>query len=393
MTLTSIKKSLLREQRRLREYRLKQERLKLRKENNQILQHLRLFRRNLQRKKKLAQTREKSKYYQIRLDRGRRSRKFKVQENVYNVNFKPIPQKDHSPFVRNVISEMLNEVKERMRCDPNDYLRLNIRHPSLDSDIWYEFTQCKHLNAEGLLAKIKGVQQSKRDFTMTDGAVQFDFFHVQYPQGSGGNKKKHLYTNKEKFKKGKKSILSIQNTDSLCLPRAFVVARLHSKKPQDPGAFNAWQKQWKRIQEADCRSAVQKKQALELMELAGCDSTLSSCGPLEWGNLQGVLYPEFLLKIFQFQPNSSTLKLEPIYKGYGNGKCLNVLLDQGHYDTILSMPGISEHQYYCDDCDVGYSHIEEHRTTCQYRCSFCLSETPCPPDGSCIECSECHGFF
>lgn len=138
----------------------------------------------------MAQTREKSKYYQIRLDRGRRSRKFKVQENVYNVNFKPIPQKDHSPFVRNVISEMLNEVKERMRCDPDDYLRLNIRHPSLDSDIWYEFTQCKHLNAEGLLAKIKGVQQSKRDFTMTDGAVQFDFFHVQYPQGSGGNKKK-----------------------------------------------------------------------------------------------------------------------------------------------------------------------------------------------------------
>lgn len=69
--------------------------------------------------------------------------------------------------------------------------------------------------------------------------------------------------------KGKESILSIQNTDSLCLPRAIVVARLHSKKPQDPGAFNAWQKQWKRIQEADCRSAVQKKQALELMELAG----------------------------------------------------------------------------------------------------------------------------
>lgn len=124
---------------------------------------------------------------------------------------------------------------------------------------------------------------------MTDGAFQFDFFHVQYPQGSGGNKKKHIYTNKEKFKNGKKSILSIQNTDSLCLPRAIVVARLHSKKPQDPGAFNAWQKQWKRIQEADCRSAIQKKQALELMEFAGCDSTISSCGPLEWGIYRGVV--------------------------------------------------------------------------------------------------------
>lgn len=205
MTLTSIKRSLLREQRRLKEYRLKQERLKLRKENNQILQHLRLFRRNLQRKKKLAQTREKSKYYQIRLDRGRRSRKFKVQENVYNVNFKPIPQKDHSPFVRNVISEMLNEVKERMRCDPNDYLRLNIRHPSLDSDIWYEFTQCKHLNAEGLLAKIKGVQQSKRDFTMTDGAVQFDFFMSSILKEVVEIRKNTYIQTRRNSKKGKSS--------------------------------------------------------------------------------------------------------------------------------------------------------------------------------------------
>lgn len=58
-----------------------------------------------------------------------------------------------------------------------------------------------------------------------------------------------------------------------------------------------------------------------------------------------------------------------------------MLLDHGHFDTILSIPWISDHQHYCDDCDVGYSYIEEHRTTCQhrYRCSFCLSETPPHP--------------
>lgn len=69
---------------------------------------------------------------------------------------------------------------------------------------------------------------------MTDGAKQFEFFHVQYPVGSGGDKKKHLLINKENFKKSKKSIVSIQNTDSLCLPRAIVVTRMHSKNPQDP---------------------------------------------------------------------------------------------------------------------------------------------------------------
>lgn len=101
-----------------------------------------------------------------------------------------LPVKDHSPFVQNVLDTMLNEVKSDMNCRPNDYLRLNIRHPFLDSDIWYGFIQSKHLDARGILEKNNGVQQSKRDFSMTDGAMQFEFFHVQYTEGSGGDKKK-----------------------------------------------------------------------------------------------------------------------------------------------------------------------------------------------------------
>lgn len=63
---------------------------------------------------------------------------------------------------------------------------------------------------------------------MTDGAIQFEFFHEQYPEGSGGDRKKHLLINKENFKNSKKSIVSIQNTDSLCLPPAIVVAKMQS---------------------------------------------------------------------------------------------------------------------------------------------------------------------
>lgn len=43
-----------------------------------------------------------------------------------------------------------------------------------------------------------------------------------------------MLINKENFKKSKKSIVSIQNTDTMCLPRAIVVARMQSKKHQDP---------------------------------------------------------------------------------------------------------------------------------------------------------------
>lgn len=76
---------------------------------------------------------------------------------------------------------------------------------------------------------------------------------------------------------------------------------------------------------------------------------------------------------------SSRLKLEPIYKGKENGICLNVLFDDQYYDNILSMTGVTENKYYCDYCDVGYDHIEDHRVKCPHLCSFCFGDTPCPP--------------
>jgi hypothetical protein len=115
----------------------------------------------------------------------------------------------------------------------------------------------------------------------------------------------------------------------------------------------------------------QKRQALALMEQAGCD-TSQPCGPEEWGKLQHVLASNYRLKIFQFKVNTSKLKLEPLYKDQGHGTCLNVLYDKQHYDAILSMSAVTENKYYCDYCDKGYSHIEDHRTTCPHRCSFCL---------------------
>lgn len=113
------------------------------------------------------------------------------------------------------------------------------------------------------------------------------------------------------------------------------------------------------------------------MKKAHCDPNIP-CGPEEWNKLQEVLAPKFRLKIFQFKTGSTRLKLEPIYKGKGNGICLNVLFDDQHYDTILSMPGVTENKYYCDYCDVGYDHIEDHRVKCPHLCSFCLGTRLAP---------------
>ena len=89
--------------------------------------------------------------------------------------------------------------------------------------------------------------------------------------------------------------------DSLCLPRAIVVTRLHAQKPDvaDP----EWEKKWLRMRLGDTQALEQKRQAVTLMEEAGCDTT-QPCGPEEWSKLQRVLAPEFRLKIFQFKVNT-----------------------------------------------------------------------------------------
>jgi hypothetical protein len=278
-----------------------------------------------------------SDYYEIQLNRARQYRKFKSTQNVFNVSVRPIPGKENTSFIRRLFRDILKSVKQKMQTNPNDYIRLNIDHPSLDSPVWVEFTQSRNLDEEKILKKIESVQQSKKEFVLSDGGTQLDFFHVKYPEGSGCTKMKHLHLNKEKFQRSKRAILQIQNPrDTLCLPRALVVTRLHAQKPEVPDP--EWVKKWLRMRKGDTKALDQKRQAVALMEEAGCETT-QPCGPEEWSKLQRALVPEFRFKIFQFKGNTRRLQLEPLYKGWGHGTCLNVLYDNQHYDAILSMPG------------------------------------------------------
>ena len=84
--------------------------------------------------------------------------------------------------------------------------------------------------------------------------------------------------------------------DRLCL-LAIVVARLLAQKPQTAEGLDAWKKRWDRIKREDVLSQEQRKQALELVELAGCDPTVA-CETIEWRKYQDALYPHY----FKFKP-------------------------------------------------------------------------------------------
>jgi hypothetical protein len=111
-----------------------------------------------------------------------------------------VPEKSPT-FVRRLFRDVLKNVKRKMQT----YLRVNIDHPSLDSPVWLEFTQAKNLDEQKILNKIEAVQQSKKEFLLTEGAIELDFVHVKYPEGSGGAKFKHLHLDKKKLRRSEPS--------------------------------------------------------------------------------------------------------------------------------------------------------------------------------------------
>ena len=187
------------------------------------------------------------------------------------------------------MKRILKDVKDRMECRPDDYLRLNLRYPSLQSDIWFEFTQSQNLDENIVLNKVQAVLQSKKEFTLTDGAAELELFHVHYPQGRGGNQMKHLQRNKETFKSDKQFIVRIMNQDTICLARVIVVDRSDAQKPasEDSKDYATWKRRWERIRRRDILSKKQRNEAVELMKSADCDLyRICGGGPEEWVKLQ-----------------------------------------------------------------------------------------------------------
>ena len=178
--MPSVRQILLETRKNLLEHKRK----RIQQENVKRLRRLKLY---VDNRRRLDILQNPEEYYKINLERERHSRKFKVKQNVYKVNVKTLPFRDNSEGVKQLLKRILQDVKERMKCRPDDYLRLNLHHPSLQSDIWFEFTQSQNLTEELVMNKIQAVQQSKKELTLTDGAAELELFHVHYPQGSGGN--------------------------------------------------------------------------------------------------------------------------------------------------------------------------------------------------------------
>ena len=198
-----------------------------------------------------------------------------------------------------------------------------------------------------------------------------DIIHVQTPQGSGRSKRDVL--NIKDFLHKKKSIITIQNNDNLCLARALVVAI--AKIEKDP--------KYKQLTNPDKR--VQERKARELHEAANVP--LGPCGIPEVELFQKYL-TNYEINIVSGNHNNSIIypskpspdnNVTPIY----------LYLHDNHYDIITSMPGFLSDQYFCHKCRRSYTHKLNH--LCPGMCKSCRSYDCVVNDP--LECNVCNRWF
>lgn len=71
-------------------------------------------------------------------------------------------------------------------------------------------------------------------------------------------------------------------------------------------------------------------------------------------------------------------------------KVLHIYHYDNHYSVICSMPAFFHRSYWCEECNKGFDHTEDHR--CSNICRYCFKRNACPLERI-IHCVDCNRYF
>ena len=312
-------------------------------------------------------------YYQLESRRKYYSKKFGMTATDHRVRFNNVlADRDLLESYESslkIFHNLLEEVKEGMA--PNDQVRFILRSEQLEKPISLPFMPVERLNTERVYSQIERVIQSNQEFRLND-TVTIDINHVKSPVGSG--RKKRTTYNIDDYLDEKKSVVRIQNKDDLCLARALVVGI--AKVDKDP--------RYKQIKKSD--RPVQREKALALHQAANVP--LGPCGLNEVALFQQYLTDYQIRVISGDHSNSIIYPPQPL--GTDEKKHLTLYFHGNHFDTINSVPGFLNRNYFCFRCDKAYDHTTDHLCTNMCRCCRGFG---CVWENGGIVCRECKRLF
>lgn len=194
---------------------------------------------------------------------------------------------------------------------------------------------------------------------------------VRLPVGGGRGKNYNSFHEECDKRRG---IISIKNTDNLCLPRALVVAIAHNKR--DP-EFSKVRRDISKIQTERTRSLLERAK-ISIPEAGG--------GIPELIQFQNHL-KEYKLVVYSYGSKGRNIIFEGSTE---SNKRLNLLHYKSHFNVITSLTAAFCSNYFCEKCYVPYDHKNEHR--CGGSCQACQQASACEIAIK-IKCQDCLRFF
>ena len=309
-------------------------------------------------------------FYVIEIVKQVKSKKFQMTAMDYTIRFNntvsDLDLIESYERIQEIFERLLNDVTAGK--NEKVQVRFVLRSTQLNTPISLPFMDVVQLTPKRVFSQIKRVIQSNRDFRLNDTVV-VDIVHIEAPQGSG---RKRTHIDIEEFLHKKRSVITIQNDDDLCLARALVTAI--AKIEKDP-KYKSMVNPLRRVQE---------RKARELHELAKVP--LGPCGIPEVQMFQNHL-TNYEINIVSADHDNSIIY--PPKPTTSNAKPIYLYLHQNHYDVITTMPVFLGKSYFCYKCRQSYDKTLDH--LCPGMCKLCRSPDCCVNDPQ--ECVQCGRWF
>ena len=319
---------------------------------------------------------EQEDYYRIQPVKDYHSKKFNMTAKNYRVHFNNAL--DNVDLLKSqnrtydIFDHLLRDVTQGMNS--TDQVRFVLQSNELQFPISLPFCSLEELTTEKVLSQVEKVVQSNEEFRLND-TVNIDILRVQMPQGSGKSKLKRKTWNIRDYLKEKKSVITINNKDDLCLARALVVAI--ARIENDP--------RYKQI--TNSSRPLQRERAFDLHEAANVP--LGPCGLNEVDLFQQHLANYQIIVVSGDQNNAIIYPPHPPANPNPE-KSIYLYYQANHFDTITSLPGFLNTNYFCHQCHKGYDHTTDH--LCDGMCKSCRG-FGCTIENNGMTCQECDRLF
>ena len=315
-------------------------------------------------------------YYQIKPIRERHSQKFNMTAKNYGVHFNNVLDDvdllESRKRTYGIFDHLIKDVTEGMNS--NDQVRFVLSSKQLQTPIAIPFCSLEELTTEKVLSHVEKVVQSNEEFRLNN-TVNIDLIRVEMPQGSGRSRVKRTTLNIRDYLRKKKSVITINNKDDLCLARALVVsiARIENDRRYS--------------QIMDSRRPVQRERAFDLHEAANVP--LGPCGLNEIELFQQYLV-NYQIIVVSGDNNNSIIYPDQPPAIPNPEKSIYLYYQANHFDVITTLPGFLNTNYFCHTCHKPYDCTTDHM--CKGMCCSCRG-FGCVLQGGGMTCNECDRLF